>query len=105
MIVVDIDKQGITVDGHAGYADSGHDIVCAAVSVLVQTLVVSLDEFTDDRITHVHHDGHMKIDYKGLSERGQLLIDSFFIGICGIANAYPEYLTIAGRALSGRRKL
>lgn len=94
MIVVSIDRDGITVDGHAEYADQGKDIVCAAVSILAQTLAVSLDNFTNDRITHVQHNGHMRIDYKDLSERGQLLIDSFFVGISGIANAYPEYLTI-----------
>lgn len=94
MITVEIDKLGITVDGHAGYAESGYDIVCAAVSVLTQNLIVSLKEFTNDRIAHVQHGGHVRIDYEDLSERGQLLVDSFFIGICGIANGYPEYLTI-----------
>lgn len=103
MITVEIDKKGITVDGHAGYADPGKDIVCAGVSVLALTLIESLEEFTEDRITHVVHDGHIRIDYKDLSERGQLLVDSFFIGICGISNEYPEYLKIfAGRALSGK---
>lgn len=94
MITVEIDHWGITVDGHAGYAESGHDIVCAAVSALTQNLIVSLKEFTNDRITHVQHDGYVRIDYKDLSERGRLLVDSFFIGICGIANGYPEYLAI-----------
>lgn len=94
MIVVKADNYGITVDGHAGYAESGKDIVCAAVSAITQTLVVSLDSFTNDRITHTEHDGYIKIDYKDLSERGKLLVDSFFIGICGVANAYPEYLAI-----------
>lgn len=94
MIVVEIGENGITVDGHAGYAEAGHDIVCAGVSALTQTLAASLEEFTNDRITHVQHDGHMRLDYKNLSEQGQLLVDSFFMGICGIANAYPEYLII-----------
>lgn len=91
---MEVGNHGITVDGHAGYAESGKDIVCAAVSAITQTLVVSLDNFTNDRITHVEHDGHIRIDYKDLSERGKLLVDSFFIGICGVANAYPEYLAI-----------
>ena len=94
MITVEIDALGITVDGHAGYAESGYDIVCAAVSALTQNLIVSMKEFTNDRITHVQHDGYVRVDYKDLSEHGKLLVDSFFIGICGIANGYPEYLTI-----------
>ncbi|MFR1298730.1 MAG: ribosomal-processing cysteine protease Prp [Blautia massiliensis (ex Durand et al. 2017)] len=34
--------------GHAGYAEAGQDIVCAAVSALIITTVNSLEKFTDD---------------------------------------------------------
>lgn len=95
MIVVTVEKNSITVDGHAGYAEAGKDIVCAAVSVLTSTLIMSLEEFTADRIIHVMHDGYVNIEIKNLSEQSKLLVDSFFIGICGIANEYPEYLTIS----------
>lgn len=32
MITVQCKKGQITVSGHAGYAEKGHDIVCAAVA-------------------------------------------------------------------------
>lgn len=35
---------GVRVSGHSGSAPEGSDIVCAAVSVLVQTLHIGLDE-------------------------------------------------------------
>ena len=35
--------------GHAGYAEAGQDIVCAAVSALIITTVNSLEKFTDDK--------------------------------------------------------
>ena len=34
--------------GHAGYAEEGQDIVCAAVSALIINTVNSLETFTDD---------------------------------------------------------
>ena len=37
----------VVCKGHAGYADSGSDIVCAAVSMLVINTVNSLEVFTD----------------------------------------------------------
>ena len=40
--------SGFAVQGHAGYAESGSDIVCAAVSVLTQNTVNSIEEFTED---------------------------------------------------------
>ena len=94
MIVGDGRKDGITVSGHAGYAEAGKDIVCAAVSVLVQTLRISLQEFTNDQADWICHKGYMKMEYKDLSEHGRLLMDSFFIGICGIASAYPTHIQI-----------
>ena len=36
--------------GHAGYAEEGQDIVCAAVSALIITTVNSLEEFTEEQI-------------------------------------------------------
>lgn len=94
MIVVKVRKNWIAVDGHAGYAEKGNDIVCAAVSALAQTLADSLDSFTDDRVVYDQCDGHMNFVFENLSERGELLVDSFFIGICGIANMHPECLAI-----------
>ena len=51
LIVVNVSTTGITVDGHAGYAETGKDIICASVSVLAQGLVHSLESLTDDEIS------------------------------------------------------
>ena len=37
------DEMILRAEGHAGYAEKGKDIVCAAVSVLMQTLTYSVD--------------------------------------------------------------
>lgn len=108
MIVVCIAQDGLTVDGHAGYAETGKDIICAAVSALSQTLIRSMQALTEDEIDLEMAHGHINIRYKNLSECGKLLVDSFFIGISGIANAYGnEYVRIeqhgAARALNGIR--
>ena len=50
MIAIKVTKNGLTVDGHAGYAKAGNDIICAAVSVLAQGLIHSLDALTEDEI-------------------------------------------------------
>ncbi len=39
------------MQGHAGYAPRGSDIVCAAVSVLAQNTVNSIEHFTQDSFT------------------------------------------------------
>lgn len=88
MIVVTVSTTGLTVDGHAGYAKTGNDIICAAVSALAQGLIHSLIALTDDKISYHVADGHIDINYKDLSERGNLLIDSFFIAVSDIQLTY-----------------
>lgn len=85
----------IIIDGHANYAEYGKDIVCAAVSTLAQTLICSLEMLTDAHIKTIITDGYIKIVIEESSEGVQLLVDSFFIGIEGVADSYPEYVKLA----------
>lgn len=94
MIEVSVTEKNVTISGHAGYAESGNDIVCAAVSAISYNLVRGLDSLTIDTVICAAREGNMDIEYENLSERGRLLVDSFFIGICDIANNYPKYLKI-----------
>jgi uncharacterized protein YsxB (DUF464 family) len=36
--------------GHAGYAESGSDIICSAISVLTINTINSIEAFTDDQL-------------------------------------------------------
>ncbi len=94
MIEVSVRKDGIVVSGHAGYAPAGSDIVCAGVTALTQELIRSMEGLTDDRIETDIGSGIASIQYGDLSEKGRLLIDSFFIGICMIAKEFPDYVRI-----------
>lgn len=78
------------VSGHAYYAESGKDIICAAVSALTFTLLYSLESLSEDLVSATMNEGHMKIEIKNVSEQGKLLIDSFFIGISAIAETYGD---------------
>lgn len=92
MIVVDVRKDGITVSGHAGYAEAGKDIVCAGVTALVQGLIRSIEGLTRDQIQYDITPGRADIHFKNLSEAGKLLVDSFFLGICLIVDEFPEHI-------------
>lgn len=94
MIEVGLRKDGIMISGHAGYAPAGSDIVCAGVTALTQELIRSMEGLTDDRIETDIGSGMASIQYGDLSEKGRLLIDSFFIGICMIAEEFPDYVRI-----------
>lgn len=90
MIVVTQAPGKITIEGHAGFAPHGHDIVCAAVSALAQTFVASVEEMTADNIKSDMTAGRAVIEYESLSEESKLLMDSFLLGIRMIAAEYPD---------------
>lgn len=95
MIAVSVRKDGIEISGHAGYAEAGKDIVCAGVTALTMSLVKSLNDLTDDKIEYEISPGRVDIHCGNLSEAGMLLVDSFFIGICLIAEKYPDHVRVA----------
>lgn len=94
MIEVKHTSGCITVSGHAGYAPIGQDIVCAAVSTLLQVFCASVEKLTADEIKSNMAAGNAVIEYGNLSKEAQLLVDSFFVGIQMIADEYPQNVRI-----------
>lgn len=94
MIMIKHSEDRIEIEGHAGYADHGKDIVCAAISALTQIFVASVDKFTEDKIKYQITEGNAVIEYGNLSANAQLLLDSFLFGIELIADSYPNNVRI-----------
>lgn len=94
LIDVTVREDRVTVSGHANYAASGEDIICAAVTALSITLFKSLTDLTEDKIEYDIQPGRVDIKYRDLSEKAKALVDSFFIGICLIADEFPGYIRI-----------
>ncbi|MCF0133555.1 MAG: ribosomal-processing cysteine protease Prp [Blautia sp.] len=101
MITIRVSKRSgeyvsFTAKGHAGYAVSGKDIICASVSALIINAVNSVEEFTDDKLLVKEADGFVSIAFPdNLSEKGKLLIDSLVFGLTTIQEDYNNrYLTV-----------
>ncbi len=104
MICVEVKKDGndeivgFHCIGHSGYAQSGKDIVCSAVSALVINCVNSIEEFTDAKFQLKTEEQSGDIDFlleSPLDDSIRLLLASMFLGLTGIQEAYgKEYLSI-----------
>nr|DAX06648.1 MAG TPA: YsxB-like protein [Bacteriophage sp.] len=94
MIEVRIRPERIEISGHAWYAEPGKDIVCAGVTALTQTLIQSIKDLAGDEIEYRISPGKAEIEYRNLSEKSKTLVDSFFVGICLIAEEFPEYMKV-----------
>ena len=82
---------------HAGYAESGSDIVCAAASALAQNTVNSIEQFTDDTFTVDVDEVSGGLDVRlepGYSKETELLLNSLILGLQGIEEEYMEYIDV-----------
>lgn len=95
MIVITQHENGLSIRGHAHYAEIGKDIICAAVSTLAQTLIYSIKELTADKIEYSMQPGTVDIKHGDLTDGAQLLLNSFFVGVNMIADSYPANVRIA----------
>ena len=94
LIAINITDNAIKIRGHAGYALSGQDIVCAGVTALTQTLVEAIEGLTGNEIKYDMSPGRVDIKIKDPDEDAQLLMDSFLVGIEMIADEFPEYVRV-----------
>lgn len=89
--------KGFEVKGHAGYADAGSDIVCAAISALTINCINSIETFTKDEFILEQDEcsGVLRLTFKDkVSSNSQLLIDSLTLGLREIRNEHKEYITL-----------
>ena len=90
--------NGFEVCGHAGYAEHGQDIICAAVSILTINTINSLEEFTDCKFDLKENEKKGLISFKMKSEPNsntELLLKSLVLGLTGISKEYNgEYIQI-----------
>ena len=94
-IIYETDPEGgkltMRAEGHAGYAPAGQDIVCAAVSCLMQTLAYSAakDEHTSSRIYQGKEGPVVSVeagDSVLMRDKFELVAD----GLTLLAEQYPE---------------
>ena len=87
----DRNYKRFSCEGHAGYAEYGHDIVCAGVSALVINCINSIENFCDVRFKVDADDegGNIKFMLNAPADGdSELLINSMILGLKGIQNDY-----------------
>ncbi len=90
--------KGFRLCGHAGYAESGNDIVCAAVSLLTINTINAIERFTDDPFTSDSDEDSGLIDFSftgHVSGESKLLVDTMVLGIQELEdNNNEEYIDL-----------
>lgn len=95
MIAVKTDLHSfISISGHAGYAPHGQDIVCAAVSILYETLKRVLVRPMEAEFTENEDSVQIDIREENLSMAGYRYLDFFIEGIGALEQAYPQHVQL-----------
>ena len=102
MITVTVSKKNnsyisFVSEGHAGYAEEGQDIICAAVSALVINTVNSLEAFTTEQFeTEAEVPGEIAVRLEHpAGHDADLLMRSLVLGLQGIQTTYgDEYIVL-----------
>ncbi len=89
---------GYLVDGHTGYAQTGYDIVCSALSFLSITCANALESVADTkpRIQMDEKNGRLRVTLnKGqLTQATDIIMQVFRQGLMDLKDTYPDYVEI-----------
>lgn len=102
------DIQEINLTGHAGFADNGYDIVCAAVSSQVISIENSLQHLLGIEVeTEVNEveGGYLHLALpahlpKEAKQEAQLLLRHLEFALEVLAENYPEFIQIKRKNLN-----
>lgn len=106
MICVDYDRRGhrVTVSGHAGFAERGADILCAAASILLHTAAGAVRRLSErglaEDIAVILRAGAGEVACVSVAEFDCVVtavLDSIVLGFRLLAADYPEYVSFEAR--------
>ncbi len=95
------------IKGHADYGAYGEDILCASISILSQTALISLNEvcgIEENDIAYIIDDkkGYLKVSMpfklsKEQREKADIVLRTMEVGLKGLIDIYPDYVTLKYR--------
>ncbi len=89
---------GFECAGHAGFAQAGQDIVCAAVSILTTTCANALESVAGVAPKVSTSDGEMILSIpRDAGRDAQVILMAMRQGLRDLAEAYPRYFRLIER--------
>jgi uncharacterized protein YsxB (DUF464 family) len=89
---------GISAHGHVDFAEHGQDIVCAAVSGILQAVRLGLEHYAGGALTAFQQSGEFDVtlDDGGRDlESIQAIITTAQLAVTQVARRFPEHVSMA----------
>lgn len=95
----EIDRfAGLSASGHAGFDEYGADIVCAAVSAILQAARLGLERYAGDEIIAFQELGNLRIDCAPAAREREsvaAILTAAELAVTQVAQRYPEHVSLA----------
>ena len=92
------DRNCVWAHGHAGSAPMGKDLVCAAVSTLLQCLAENLAQYEDRGECRILRQrissGYLILDVVGCSSHMAAVFNAFMVGLRRLAREHPDCILV-----------
>ena len=88
--------QGFHIQGHAGCGEAGFDIVCAAVSTLVQTAYLALKDI-GVKTEYIRDDGRFEFSVecsKDTRHDADVILRAMTVGLRDLQSGYPQSIKL-----------
>ena len=83
--------KGFTCIGHAEFASSGKDIVCASISVLVINTLNAIEKLANEKTDVKAEDGVIECHFPNtINDKTKLLMDTMLMGLKDIEKNYGK---------------
>ena len=90
---------GFSVSGHSGYAESGSDIVCAAISAVVTMAEATINEVcgAKAKVRVKEDDARVSLTLPAScdeEESVQAVLAGMMLTLCSMRDDYPDYIEV-----------
>ena len=90
---------GFTVSGHSGYAESGQDIVCAAISAVVAMVEATVNDVcgAKAKVRVKEDDARITLTLPAVcdeEESVQAVLAGMLLYLCNLRDDYPDYIEV-----------
>lgn len=105
MTVIEIVRRSghivsLSADGHTGYGVEGEDIVCAALSSIIQTALLGLMQVAGINVKFARKDdeGYLKFELPQLDDSlrrdADMILDTMLVGISDLYETYSDFIEL-----------
>ena len=88
---------GFSVSGHSGYAESGSDIVCAAISAVVSMAEATINDVSGAKAKVREKDGRVTLTLPASCDEEdtiQAVLAGMMLFLCSLRDDYPDNIEV-----------